>query len=105
MVGLAIVPQPGANYVQIAKDFYERLEQIKKDLPPDITVKVALDNTRFISNSITEVKETLANIVYTGGNYYLPFLQGLAYCFPPVDRYTGIIDRGILYHVCFWVFY
>src|ERR1700761_771446 len=30
-VGLAIVPQPGANYVQIAKDFYKRLEQIKKD--------------------------------------------------------------------------
>ncbi|MGZ3874567.1 MAG: efflux RND transporter permease subunit, partial [Mucilaginibacter sp.] len=30
MIGLAVVPQPGANYVQIAKDFYVRLEQIKK---------------------------------------------------------------------------
>jgi len=34
MIGLAIVPQPGANYVQIAKDFYVRLKQIQKDLPP-----------------------------------------------------------------------
>jgi multidrug efflux pump len=58
-VGLAIVPQPGANYVQIAKDFYIRLAQIKKDLPPDIKLDVALDNTRFINQSITEVKETL----------------------------------------------
>ena len=58
-VGLAVVPQPGANYVQIAKDFYKRLEQIKKDLPPDIQVKVALDNTKFINQSIDEVEETL----------------------------------------------
>jgi multidrug efflux pump len=54
-VGLAVVPQPGANYVQIAKDFYKRLDQIKKDLPPDITIQVALDNTRFINQSIEEV--------------------------------------------------
>lgn len=58
-VGLAIVPQPGANYVQIAKDFYKRLDQVKKDLPPDIKVEVALDNTRFINQSISEVEETL----------------------------------------------
>jgi multidrug efflux pump len=57
MVGLAIVPQPGANYVQIAKDFYARLEQIKKDLPPDIKVKVALDNTRFINQSIPKYRK------------------------------------------------
>lgn len=59
MVALALTPQPGANYVQIAKDFYKRLEEIKKDLPPDIKADVALDNTRFINQSITEVKETL----------------------------------------------
>ena len=59
MVGLAIIPQPGANYVQIAEDFYKRLEQIKKDLPPDIQVKVITDNTKFIKQSISEVEETL----------------------------------------------
>jgi len=59
MVALALTPQPGANYVQIAKDFYKRLAEIKKDLPPDIKADVALDNTKFINQSITEVKETL----------------------------------------------
>ena len=58
-IGLAVVPQPGANYVQIAKDFYKRLDQIKKNLPADIKLKVILDNTRFIKQSISEVEETL----------------------------------------------
>jgi multidrug efflux pump len=30
MVALAITPQPGSNYVEIADEFYKRYEQIKK---------------------------------------------------------------------------
>ncbi|MEN9448520.1 MAG: hypothetical protein RJA25_1810 [Bacteroidota bacterium] len=59
MVALALVPQPGANYVEIADEFYKRLEQIKKEIPKDIKLNIALDNTVFIKNSISEVKETL----------------------------------------------
>ncbi len=59
MIGLGIVPQPGANYVEISNEFYKRLEQIKKDLPKDFHVDIALDNTVFIKKSITEVMETL----------------------------------------------
>jgi hydrophobe/amphiphile efflux-1 (HAE1) family protein len=59
MVGLAIVPLPGANYVSISDEFYKRLEQIKKDVPQDISLNVALDQTVFIKRSITEVEETL----------------------------------------------
>jgi multidrug efflux pump len=58
-VGVALVPQPGANYVEIADEFYRRLEQIKKDVPPDIQLKVSTDNTRFIKQSLKEVEETL----------------------------------------------
>jgi multidrug efflux pump len=58
-VGLAIVPLPGANYVEIADEFYKRLEQIKKDLPEDFVVDVSVDKTRFVKKSITEVEETL----------------------------------------------
>ncbi|RCH53620.1 AcrB/AcrD/AcrF family protein [Mucilaginibacter hurinus] len=58
-VGVGLVPQPGANYVQIAKDFYQRLELIKKDLPPDIELEVSMDKTLFINQSIKEVEETL----------------------------------------------
>lgn len=59
MAGLAIVPLPGANYVSISDEFYKRLEQIKKDVPEDISLNVALDQTVFIKRSITEVEETL----------------------------------------------
>jgi multidrug efflux pump len=59
MIALALVHQPGANYVDIAKEFYKRMEEIKKDLPADIVLNVAMDNTRFIIASITEVQETL----------------------------------------------
>jgi multidrug efflux pump len=59
MVALALVPQPGANYIDIAKEFYKRYDQIKKDVPEDFKIDIVLDNTKFISKSVTEVKETL----------------------------------------------
>ncbi len=59
MIALAIIPQPGSNYVSISNEFYKRLEQIKKDVPPDVRLNIALDQTRFIKKSILEVEETL----------------------------------------------
>jgi multidrug efflux pump len=59
MIGLGIVPLPGANYIEIADEFYKRFEQIEKDIPEDIQVKIAIDNTKFIRKSIKEVEETL----------------------------------------------
>jgi multidrug efflux pump len=59
MIGLAVVPQPGANLIDIADEFYRRMEQLKKELPADYRVDIALDNTVFVRRSITEVVETL----------------------------------------------
>jgi multidrug efflux pump len=59
MIGIAIEPQPGANYLEISKEFYKRYEQLKKDLPDDFTIDIALDNTIFIKRSVTEVAETI----------------------------------------------
>lgn len=59
MIGLAISPQPGANYLDIAEEFYKRVEGIRKDLPKDYNLNIALDNTRFIKLSVDEVKDTL----------------------------------------------
>ncbi len=59
MIGLAIVPQPGANYIDIATEFYKRFDQIKKEVPAAYQLDVAIDNTGFIRTSITEVQETL----------------------------------------------
>ncbi len=59
MVALAIVPLPGSNYVSIADEFYKRYNQLKKELPSDIKLNIALDQTRYIKKSISEVEETL----------------------------------------------
>jgi multidrug efflux pump len=59
MVGLAIVPLPGSNYVSISDEFYKRMDQIKKEVPEDIKLNIALDQTVFIKRSISEVQETL----------------------------------------------
>lgn len=59
MVGVVLVPQPGSNAIEIADEFYKRVEQIKKDVPADLELKVGFDTTRFIRDSIGEVKETI----------------------------------------------
>lgn len=59
MVGLALVPLPGANYVDISNEFYKRYDQLKKEVPADIKLNIALDQTKFIKRSISEVEETL----------------------------------------------
>ena len=59
MIGMAIVPQPGANYLDISDEFYKRYEQIKKDLPKDFKLDIAIDQTIFIKKSVSEVAETL----------------------------------------------
>ncbi|MEO7043839.1 MAG: efflux RND transporter permease subunit, partial [Ferruginibacter sp.] len=58
-VGLVIIPQPGANNIQIADDFDKKLAEIKKDNKSDIEMNVLIDNTTNIRKSISEVKETL----------------------------------------------
>ncbi len=59
LVGVAITPQPGANQIEIADEVYKRLEQIKIDLPSDISVDISYDTTKTIRKAITEVFDTL----------------------------------------------
>ncbi len=59
MVGLAIRTQPGSNNIDIADQFYQRLEFIKKDLPEDIEVGIGFDKTGYIRESVAEVQQTI----------------------------------------------
>ncbi|TAH05960.1 MAG: efflux RND transporter permease subunit [Sphingobacteriales bacterium] len=59
MIAMAVVPQPGSNYIAIADELYKRIDQIKKDLPQDIRLEISYDQTKYIRKSINEVKETL----------------------------------------------
>lgn len=58
-VGIAIQPQPGSNYLEIAKLVNERFTEVKKDLKEDFQLTKLFDNTIFVEKSISEVKETL----------------------------------------------
>lgn len=59
MIALAVTPQPGSNYVAISDEFYKRYDELKKDIPADFKLNIALDTTAFIKKSISEVEETL----------------------------------------------
>ncbi len=60
MVAVVASPQPGSNHIEIVDEFRRRVEQIKRDLPPDIEVADGFDSTLFIRRSIAEVGETIA---------------------------------------------
>lgn len=59
MVATVIIPQPGANHIDIVDAVYERIEFIKRDLPDDVTIDIGFDNTDYIRASIDEVKTTI----------------------------------------------
>jgi multidrug efflux pump len=101
MIALALTPQPGSNYVAITDEFYKRYEQLKKDLPDDITTNIAIDNTKFIRKSIEEVEETL--IIALGLVIiiiYLFFRDWLMAFRPLVDIPVSLIAAFFIMYVC-----
>lgn len=59
MVAVVLVPLPGSNNIEIADEFYRRLDGITKDLPADVGVEIGFDGTTYIRQSISEVEETI----------------------------------------------
>lgn len=59
MVGVAITPQAGSNHIAIADEVYKKINFIKKDMPQDILLGVAMDTTIGIRKAINEVVETI----------------------------------------------
>ena len=58
-VNVILIPQPGANYIDIVDNAKVVLESLKKDLPVDVVAEVLFDNTIYIRKSIDEVKQTI----------------------------------------------
>lgn len=99
-VGLAIIPLPGANYIEISKEFYKRYEQIKKELPEDYMIDVSVDKTKFIQKSITEVEETLMiAFVLVVLIIYLFFRDWLIAFRPLVDIPVSLIGTFFIMYV------
>lgn len=58
-VGVAIQIQRGANAIEVVDEFYNRLDQLRKEVPSDYRLIVGFDFTRPVRESIKEVEETL----------------------------------------------
>ncbi|MCC6722337.1 MAG: efflux RND transporter permease subunit [Bacteroidia bacterium] len=100
MIGVALVPQPGSNYIDIAKEFYNRIEHIKKDLPKDLKLDIALDNTKFVKRSITEVQETLLiAIILVVLIIYLFFRDWLVAFRPLIDIPVSLIGAFFIMYL------
>lgn len=100
MIGLGLVPQPGANYLDISKEFYKRLEEIKSELPKDFKVNIALDNTLFIKKSISEVIETLGiAILLVILIIYLFFRDWLIAFRPLIDIPVSLIGAFFIMYI------
>ncbi len=100
MIALAIVPQPGSNYVAISNEFYKRLDQIKKDVPADISLNIALDQTKFIKKSIAEVQETLMiSLVLVILIIYLFFRDWLIALRPLIDIPVSLIGAFFIMYL------
>lgn len=56
---LVIQKQSGANVVDIASKITKELPLIQNSLPPDVTLKVILDTSEFIKDSIGSLTETV----------------------------------------------
>ncbi len=101
MVGLAIIPQPGTNYLDIAAAFDKRLKEIQADLPKDMSLNVAVDNTQFIKQSVTEVGETiLIALVLVILIIYLFFRDwGIAFR-PLIDIPVSLVATFFVMYIC-----
>ena len=63
--GLAMIiqKQSGVNTVQVAERIKKKIEELEKNLPPDINMCLVMDSSQDIINSIDSLKST----VWTGG--------------------------------------
>jgi HAE1 family hydrophobic/amphiphilic exporter-1 len=62
-VGLNIIKQSGSNTVRVAKEINSQLDKLRKELPPDVKINIAQDNSIYIKDSVNDV---LFDIVYGG---------------------------------------
>jgi Cation/multidrug efflux pump len=58
-VMMVLIPLPGANDIQIANEFYKRMDQIKANLPKGMELNIARDKSIFVRQSVQDVLETL----------------------------------------------
>src|SRR5690606_3138206 len=101
MVALAIIPQSGTNYIEIAEQFYEEYDKLQEDLPPGFELNIAMDNTQFVRNSVFEVVETLIIAIVLVVLIIYVFFRNWSIAFRPlVDIPVSLIATFFIMYLC-----
>lgn len=58
-MGLFVQKQSGGNTVKVTREIEQTLEELKKDLPPDVKIEQLFSSASFIKDSINNLTETL----------------------------------------------
>ncbi|HAH25195.1 MAG TPA: acriflavin resistance protein [Prolixibacteraceae bacterium] len=100
-VGLAISPQPGANYINISDEFNKRLEEIKKSQKNDIQFTTLIDNTINVRRSLDEVKQTLmVSFLLVILVIFVFFRNWLIAIRPLIDIPISLVATFFVMHLC-----
>jgi multidrug efflux pump len=101
MVAVVLQPQPGANYLDIAKEFYKRYDELKESVPRDIKLDISMDNTLFIKRSVTEVAETIIiALVLVILIIYLFFRDWAIAIRPLIDIPVSLVFTFFIMYIC-----
>ena len=74
-IGLAIFQQPGSNALDTADSIRARMDELKRNFPPDLDYAIVYDTTPFIDESIHEVFKALRDAIILVAIVVLAFLQ------------------------------
>ncbi len=58
-IGLGMVKQRGTNAIDVANGIKKRMAELQKTLPPGMNLHVVFDTTKFIQDSVNELKRNL----------------------------------------------
>lgn len=101
MVSLAVIPQPGTNYLEIANSFYSEFDKLQHDLPEGYEMNIAIDNTQFVKKSVLEVVETLIIAVILVVIIIYIFFRNWSIAFRPlIDIPVSLIATFFIMYLC-----
>lgn len=101
MVSLAIIPQPGTNYIDIAERFYEEFDKLEEDIPPGFELNIAMDNTQFVRKAVFEVVETLIIAILLVVLIIYIFFRNWSIAFRPlIDIPVSLVATFFIMYLC-----
>ncbi|MCZ2103497.1 MAG: efflux RND transporter permease subunit [Burkholderiales bacterium] len=99
-ISVGVIRQTTANPLEISDGVRAMLPVLKADLPPDVSIDIANDNSRFIDRSVKSVYQTIAEAVVLVALVIFVFLRTVrASIIPIVTIPVSLIGSFALMHL------